>query len=111
MLGRKSAKAAISESLKLTPRQRDGNSWLHVEGEIDLSTIDRLKAELGRYRARPLILDLSEVTFMDSTGIALLVRHAEWLIIGRASTYVRELLDTCGLAPLLPYDAQLDLVH
>jgi anti-anti-sigma factor len=110
MLGRKPARAP-SESLKLTPRQRDGESWLDIEGEIDLLTIDTLKAELGRQHARPVILDLSKVTFMDSTGIALLVRHAEWLVIGRASTYVRELLDTCGLAPLLPHYAKLDLLH
>jgi anti-sigma B factor antagonist len=54
----------------------DGSELLVVEGEIDIATSSRLIAALNEAVAdavRPLVVDLSAVQFMDSTGLALLL--------------------------------------
>jgi anti-anti-sigma factor len=50
-----------------------------VEGELDLGVADRIEEELAkaeRGEAEAIVLDLSELTFIDSTGIAVLVAAA-----------------------------------
>ena len=49
---------------------------LSVEGEVDIATAPRLLAVLNRVvpeAPRSLVIDLSRVGFMDSTGLALLI--------------------------------------
>jgi anti-anti-sigma factor len=56
--------------------QADGYEVLAVEGELDIATAPRMLAALNEALAsmvRPLIVDLSKVDFMDSTGLALLM--------------------------------------
>jgi anti-sigma B factor antagonist len=58
----------------------DGYELLAVEGEIDIATASRMIAALNEALAEietPLVVDLSRVVFMDSTGLALLInaRH------------------------------------
>lgn len=78
--------------------RRQNGSWLvEVRGEIDQATIDTLKAEIQQYAGLPIILDLSRVEFMDSTGIKLLVRTAGQLTVGGASPPVERLIRMCGL--------------
>lgn len=45
-------------------------------GELDLATVAQLEAELVRARSsgRAVVLDLRQLTFMDSTGLHLLLR-------------------------------------
>jgi anti-anti-sigma factor len=53
---------------------------LRLRGELDLSSTDELERCIAEVRAdRPgrLLLDLSELEFMDSTGLALLIRTAQ----------------------------------
>ena len=55
---------------------RDGVDVLFVEGEIDVATAPRLIAALNAAvaeAARSVIIDLTSVGFMDSTGLALLI--------------------------------------
>jgi anti-sigma B factor antagonist len=56
----------------------DGTRVITVRGELDLNTAPELEAPLDRVLAedeRPSILiDLSECEFIDSTGIAVIVR-------------------------------------
>ena len=55
---------------------RDGVDVLSVEGEIDVATAPRLIAALNDAVAeavRSVIIDLTSVGFMDSTGLALLI--------------------------------------
>jgi anti-sigma B factor antagonist len=55
---------------------RDGVELLSVEGEVDIATAPRLLAVLNKAvpeAARSLVIDLSLVGFMDSTGLALLI--------------------------------------
>jgi anti-sigma B factor antagonist len=48
-----------------------GAAWVHVAGELDLATTPRLRHTLGeaQLNARVVVLDLRELTFMDSAGI------------------------------------------
>jgi anti-sigma B factor antagonist len=54
----------------------DGVDFLMVEGEIDVATAPRLIAALNdavTQAVRSVVIDLSSVGFMDSTGLALLI--------------------------------------
>jgi anti-sigma B factor antagonist len=54
----------------------DGYELLAVEGEIDIATAPRMIAALNAVLAEiesPLVVDLSRVLFMDSTGLALMM--------------------------------------
>ncbi|WP_089157893.1 STAS domain-containing protein [Micromonospora sp. NBS 11-29] len=99
----------------VTYAQRDGGgACLRLVGELDLSTapalntaIDRLLAE-GR---RELLLDLTELTFCDSTGIAAFVRGDNlagagdgWLRLTGATGRVARVLQVTGLAEVLRHD-------
>ena len=76
-------------------------------GEIDLSTVGQLYeelAELAHEGVCHVSLNVAEVTFMDSTGLSLLVtEHKRMesmkgeLIIFSPSRQVRRLFEICGL--------------
>ena len=54
-----------------------GSRVIRVGGELDLSTVPSLEHELEAALGRPdggVVVDLSELEFIDSTGIAVLVR-------------------------------------
>jgi anti-sigma B factor antagonist len=54
----------------------EGVELLLVEGELDIATAPRLISVLNgavQEALRSLVVDLSEVDFMDSTGLALLI--------------------------------------
>ena len=54
----------------------DGYDVLTVEGELDIATAPRMIAALNEAiadMAAPLVVDLTRVVFMDSTGLALLM--------------------------------------
>jgi anti-sigma B factor antagonist len=53
----------------------DGGATLRVQGELDISTADQLRRAVAPYleAGGRLVLDLSQVTFCDSTGLAVLV--------------------------------------
>jgi anti-sigma B factor antagonist len=59
-------------------RGRDGDTaWVRPVGELDLDTAPQLDAELATARAAGdprLVLDMRRLTFMDSTGLRLVIR-------------------------------------
>ena len=62
---------------KVRSEQEDGVFVITVEGELDMNTATDLEHELeGPVAAgqAPLLIDLSRCEFIDSTGIALIVR-------------------------------------
>lgn len=65
-----------SSPFEITIAERDGSVHVALRGELDISTAQRLEDDLRRLEAeRPacLVLDLQELTFMDSTGLRLLI--------------------------------------
>jgi anti-anti-sigma factor len=94
--------------------ERDGDVYaIRLSGELDLATADRVQRELDRVEAcdaRSIILDLSGLTFMDSTGVRLLLSaHArsradsDRLIMLRGSAPVQRVLQLTGVVDLLPF--------
>ena len=62
--------------LEVERSRSDGYELLTVEGELDIATASRMIAALNEVLADievPLVVDLSNVVFMDSTGLALLM--------------------------------------
>ena len=63
---------------ELDERHADGCVWLKLTGELDLATAPRLADRLHRLRAerRTVVVDLSDVEFMDSSGLHVLIDAA-----------------------------------
>ena len=87
-----------------------GDRLIIVHGELDIATAPRLAALLTRLRQRrhPVVLDLSEVAFMDSSGLTVLVEANErsrrdgWSFrIRRASARVARVAKLAGAEELL----------
>jgi anti-sigma B factor antagonist len=77
---------------------RDGVDVLFVEGEIDVASAPRLIAALNdavAEAARSVIIDLTSVGFMDSTGLALLINAHRRLTVRRKGFAV-----VCPAGPL-----------
>jgi anti-sigma B factor antagonist len=63
--------------LSITTQRRDGVVALHVGGEVELATAGRLAAVLAHELACgpiDILLDLNDVTFIDCTGVSVLVQ-------------------------------------
>ena len=85
-----------------------GAAVLSLTGELDLSTIHGVRQTadtlVGQDPDR-LLIDLSEVTFMDSSGIALLLWIAKRIPrteLRNPSTLIRQVLEMTGLTETLP---------
>lgn len=82
-------------------------------GEVDLATVSMLQAQLGELRDTgfdAIVLDLREVSFLDSSGVAAIVAedrlarsngHSFMLIAGPPA--VQRVLDICGLLERLRF--------
>ena len=108
--------------LRLRTRHRAAQSSatvVEVAGEIDLYSAPGLRAELGRAvetsdSAPRIVVDLSGVTFLDSTGVGVLVgalkgaREAGGqLALCSAQARVRRVFEITGLIGALPlFDAR-----
>ncbi|MEU8073050.1 MULTISPECIES: STAS domain-containing protein [unclassified Micromonospora] len=99
----------------VTYAQRDGGgARLLLAGELDLSTAGELNSTIDRLVAegrRELLLDLTGLTFCDSTGIAAFVRgdnlvaaDGGWLRLTGATGRVARVLQVTGLAEVLHHD-------
>jgi anti-anti-sigma factor len=85
-------------------KEPSGHLVLGVEGEIDLAVADQLEEALARAaeRAERIAVDLSECTFIDSTGIAVLLRahnrpDGPALTVLRPSGQVLRVFEVTGL--------------
>ncbi|HWA55381.1 MAG TPA: STAS domain-containing protein [Solirubrobacterales bacterium] len=96
---------------KVRSEQAEGVFVVAVEGELDMNTAADLERELegALDSARtPLLIDLSRCEFIDSTGIALLVRS--WQAHERDGSFalcgvgdqVKRVLDITGLEETIP---------
>jgi anti-anti-sigma factor len=64
------------EILELDTEKRDGLVHVMLRGELDLSSVNKVQDELRRVEADAppvILLDLSKLTFLDSTGLRCLV--------------------------------------
>jgi anti-sigma B factor antagonist len=109
-----------------TPEVRDGTLSVRISenhssctlalgGELDLANAETLAAELAKVErrgARLIVLDLTELDFIDSTGIALIVSAHHRLnngtdesfqLVGSDGEAVRRVLEVTGLDTGLPF--------
>ena len=81
-----------------------------LAGELDLSNVDTLKARLEPFlQLHPhlLIFDLSNLRFLDSSGIGLLLGATEQVgsvRLRQPSEIVRQVITYTGLSGVLPMD-------
>jgi anti-sigma B factor antagonist len=83
-----------------------------VSGEVDIATCDAITQAVAEPRAagRPVVLDLSRVVFLDSTGVRTLIGAARaagndpalFAIRNTLSPPVERGLRLMGVLPLLP---------
>ncbi|WP_320777964.1 STAS domain-containing protein [Streptomyces sp. CRN 30] len=89
----------MTTELTLTPGRRpDGTQLLTAVGEIDMSNIGSLTEALDGLSG-PLVLDLTEVEYLDSAGLNVLFAHADRLEL-IATPILESVLTISGLADL-----------
>jgi anti-anti-sigma factor len=81
--------------LDVRTRTEDGHWLVEVRGDIDLANVEALEAELSRLSNKEVVLDLSQVDFIDCTGVALLFRTAGRLTVRAVSSRVQQALRIC----------------
>ncbi len=96
----------MEERLFEVESSRDGNrAVLTARGEIDLATVDVLSDAVVRAGANEVWLDLTEVEFMDSTGLSALVNGHRalcgQLIVICPDGAPRRALEVSGLGELI----------
>ena len=65
-----------SSPFGVTIEQRGSAAYVTLDGELDISTAQRLEDDLRRIEAEQpelIVLDLQQLTFMESTGLRLLI--------------------------------------
>jgi anti-anti-sigma factor len=90
----------------LTVAREEGATRLTLRGELDLGSAAQLERALADADG-DVVLDLRGLTFMDSTGVRVLLEAAEsggpdLRIVPPASGDARVTIDEAGIAPLLP---------
>jgi len=84
-----------------------GVPTIKLSGEIDMSNVDSLRRLIDPVVARAperVIFDLASLTFMDSSGIALLLQvsaKTRTVRLRRPSALVRRMIDATGLSDVL----------
>ncbi len=94
--------------------QNGASTRIAPTGELDIATTPALEQAIADATAEPgvtLVLDLRELTFMDSTGLRTLAQtnaRAEQdgftLAIWRGSRQIERVLEISGLGALLPLE-------
>jgi anti-sigma B factor antagonist len=93
---------AVASSFRL------GGVWVLVlRGEVDLDVIGPVRDQVAqalRDEGVPVLFDLGQVTFCDSTTLNLLLHTSQQTTVGllRPSAWVERLLDVTGVHELLP---------
>jgi anti-anti-sigma factor len=95
--------------LEIEETTQDGVPVLAVGGELDLATAPDLCRCLEAHRGEPFVVDLSQISFCDSSGLrALLGETHECRIAGGrtivlvpAEGQVRHLFDMTGMSSML----------
>ena len=85
----------------------DGVPTIRLSGEIDMSNVDALRRTIEPIVARApdlVIFDLSTLSFMDSSGIALLLQvtaQSKTVRVRQPSQLVQRMIEATGLTDIL----------
>jgi anti-sigma B factor antagonist len=102
----------------LVVSERKGWAVLAVTGELDVATAPRLRQEAVRLTSsgsHRLVLDLSGVGFLDSTGLGVIVgvlkrtrTHGGELVLAGAEPQVRKVFEITRMNDILPIHDSVD---
>ena len=107
----------MNEALTVKVRHEQGCAIVTAAGEIDISTVTLLRDYLFEVAVSgaPLIVDLEQVSFIDSVGLATLVgaakraaAHGGSLKVACALPKIRQLVRLTGLDCTIPLARTLD---
>ena len=107
----------MGEALTIGVRREQGYAVVTVAGEVDIATVTRLRESVFELAAsgRPLIVDLDQVNFIDSAGLAALAGTARRAAEHEASlqaicvrSRIRSLFRMTGLDGPVPLARTLD---
>ena len=107
----------MDDALTIEVRHEQGYAIVTAAGEIDISTVTRMRECLFELAAsgRPIVADLDQVSFIDSTGLAALVGTVKRATACGGSLYVvcgrpkiRRLFRLTGLDCRIPLASTLD---
>lgn len=105
--------------LHIDTTRRGETTVLHADGEIDLTTAPELRSSIERAQratGHDVVLDLTAIDFIDSTGLSVLVDGARAARAGGnafdvvADGHLRELLRITGLDTVMDVHRRLELV-
>jgi anti-sigma B factor antagonist len=97
----------------VTEQGTGGERTVRPAGELDIATAPQLEHALldGRRRGDVVVLDLSGLAFIDSTGLRVVVRAVNaaqsegWTLrLRRARPQVHRIFDIAGIADALPFE-------
>lgn len=103
--------AAHPEAFRVEVRPDSGRVFVEPHGELDLDTVDELRTavdDLALHGFEAIVIDLRATTFLDSTGLHLLIAQA-----GRTDVrvtlidgpeLVSRLFDLTGVRDALPFE-------
>ncbi|HMJ03568.1 MAG TPA: STAS domain-containing protein [Conexibacter sp.] len=101
-----------SDLFEMTERREADTVVVALSGELDYGTAGAVQQRLAELcdAGQPVLLDLDELTFMDSTGIRLVLTACEdansrdWSFhVTRGSERVRRVLEAAQVIDRLPY--------
>jgi len=107
----------MGEALTIEVRHEQGRAIVTAAGEIDISTVTRLRERVFELAASgaPLVVDLDQVSFIDSVGLAVLVGAANRAAASGSSLQVTcarpkicQLMRLTGLDRTIPLASSLD---
>ena len=97
--------------MNITQKVSDGHVFVHMEGRFDFGTRKTFKEAMDQAikEGMPVVLDLGQVTFVDSSALGLLVISHQNLknkkipfSLVNPQTYVQQLLDLANVAKMIP---------
>ena len=104
----------MSAVFRAISRRDDGTGMVYLVGELDLAVVDELEAELRDALARAtsaLKVDLSDVTYIDSSSVGVLMRtlaaatdDGKTMRVVNARGVCRRVLEVTGVADVLGVD-------
>jgi anti-anti-sigma factor len=109
----------VSELARVEAEQRGILCVIRLYGEVDISNDREVLSAIEMavpHSALRLIVDLTHTTYLDSAGLALLMRLAErlqvrrqqMLIVSPRGSPVRTVLELTGLPAVVPLEARLE---
>jgi anti-sigma B factor antagonist len=97
-------------------RDGDGHRLLALRGELDLASVPGLEAAVSRLCTKgtsAITLDLSRLSFIDSTGLAVIVftgklceKHGYEFELVQGSNSIQRLFELTGLIDVLPFRSE-----